>query len=51
MDNRITFGDLKKVVDTIQMEWGASDDVIVIYDEHVAAILQELLDDLTQGQQ
>jgi hypothetical protein len=48
MDKRITFGDLKNVVKTLQDNWGADDDVIVIYDQNVADVLQQLLDDMRE---
>ena len=46
MDRRITFGDIKKIIQSVQEHWEADDKVVVIRDQHVADILQELLDEM-----
>lgn len=49
MDKRITFKDIKTTMDKIQAAWVASENVVVIYDQYVADVLQELLDEINQG--
>jgi hypothetical protein len=46
MDKRITYGDMKAVMQSLEDNWGPEDGVTVILDQHVADVFQELLDDM-----